>query len=107
MYLIEDTIENRKLRRKRITIHDYEDGHIELYNGARPLSFRLFYDKISVVDPGAIVSNKRLGSVLEMIKTMQEAKPQPLRSVRAPSHSHIGIPHATVIKRKMNKVSSV
>ena len=103
MYLIEDSIQNRKLRRKRIIIHDYEDGHIELYDGNRPLNFRLFYDRISAVDSGAIVSNKRLGGILEMIKSQQEAKPQILRSVRAPSHSHIGITHAAVIKRQRKK----
>lgn len=99
LYIIEDNIQNRKLRRKRITIHDYEDGHIELYDRARPLTFRLFYDKISVVDPGAIVSNKRLGSVLEIIRTMQEQNPQ-LRSQKVPSHNHIAISHAAVVKRK-------
>jgi hypothetical protein len=105
LYLIEDITENRKLRRKRITVHDYDDGHIELYDGVRSLAFRLFYDRLSIVDSGAIVSNKRLGPILEMVKTMQEQNPK-LRSQRAPSHSHLGISHANVVKRQRNKLNS-
>jgi hypothetical protein len=103
LYLIEDNIQNRKLRRKRVTIYDYDDGHVELYDGNRSLHFRFYYDRIAEVDPGAIVSNKRLGPILEMIKSQQEAKPPLLRSGRVPSHSHIGIPHASVIKRQLKK----
>lgn len=58
-----------------------------------------------MVDSGAVVSNKRLGPRLEMIKAQQEAKPRVLRSVRASSHSHLGIAHAAVIKRQRKKVS--
>ena len=106
LYLIEDTVQNRKLRRKRITIHDYEDGQIELYDGTLPLTFKLHYDRLSIVDSGAIVSNKRLGPILEMIKAMQDQNPQ-LRSQKVPSHSHLGIPHAKVVKRQMNKLKLV
>lgn len=106
LYLIEDIAENRKLRRKRITVHDYDDGHIELYDGARSLTFRLFYDRLSTVDSGAIVSSKRLGHILEMVKTIQEENPK-LRSQRAPSHSHLGISHASVVKRQRNKLNFV
>ena len=84
----------------------YEDGQIELYDGTLPLTFRLFYDRLSVVDSGAIVSNKRLGPILEMIKAMQDQNPQ-LRSQKVPSHSHLGIPHAKVVKRQRDKVNIV
>ena len=104
LYLLEDSLQNRKLRRKRITIHDYDDGHIELYDRNRSLNFKLFYDRLSTVDSGAIVSNKRLGPILEIIKGMQEKSPQ-LRSSKAPSYSHLGIAHATVIKIQRNKRS--
>lgn len=50
------------------------------------------------------MSNKRLGEILDIIKEMQEQRPQ-LRSQKVPSHSHLGIAHATVVKRQINKVS--
>ncbi len=106
LYLIEDNLENRKLRRKRVDVYDYDDGHVELYDANRSLNFKLHYDRITKVDPGAIVSNKRLGSILEMIKGQQEAKPQ-LRSQSSPSHSHIGISHASVINRQNKKKRNV
>jgi hypothetical protein len=37
------------------------------------LPFRSFFDKLQTVEPGAIVDNKRLGSVLEWIKDRQTA----------------------------------
>lgn len=104
LYLIEDNLQNRKLRRKRITVHDYEDGRIEVYDGNRRLNSTLYFDRISTIDSGAIVSNKRLGPLLELIKSEQEKNPIKLRSQRAPSRSHIGISHAAVIKRQQKKI---
>jgi hypothetical protein len=103
LYLIEDSLKNRKLRRKRITVHDYDDGSIDLYDGNRKLNSTLYFDRIAKVDPGAIVNNKRLGPLLELIKIEQEKNPMPLRSQRSPSRSHLGIPHASVIKRQQKK----
>ena len=107
LYLIEDSLQNRKLRRKRITVYDYEDGNVALYDGNRKLNSRLYFDRIARVDSGAIVNNKRLGPLLEIIKSEQEKNPIALRSQRAPSRSHIGIPHAAVLKRHQKKTRTV
>ena len=99
LYLLEDTKENRKLRRKRITVFDQEDGQLELYNGDRKLTFTLFYDRLSRIDSGSIVSNKRLSHILDFIKEEQDQRAD-LRSQSAPSRSHQGITHAKVLKKK-------
>lgn len=104
-YMIEDTLQNRKLKRKRVTIYDYDDGRVEIYAGKRQLNFRLFYDKITTIDPGAIVCNKRLGTMLEYIKNMQEQNPQH-RSQSVPSHSHLGLTHGVTAKRRLKKAAA-
>jgi transposase len=91
LYLIEDSLQDRKLRRKRITVYDYENGNVNLF------------DRIAKVDSGAIVNNKRLGPLLELIKREQEENPTKLRNQRGPSRSHLGIPHAAVLKRQQKK----
>lgn len=104
LYLIEDTEENRKLRRKRITVFDQEGGGLELYDGDRKLNFKLFYDRLSrVIDAGSIVSNKRLDSILDFIKEEQD-KRSFLRSQSTPSRSHQGLSHAKVLKRQEESI---
>jgi hypothetical protein len=49
----------------------------------RTLSYRTF-DKIRKVNQAAVVENKRLGPLLEMIKLYQDAQPQPERSRKGP-----------------------
>lgn len=60
LYLIEDSIETRKLAGKRVTVFDYHDGSIKIKYESEELPYRTF-DKIRRVDPGAIVTNDRLG----------------------------------------------
>jgi hypothetical protein len=47
------------------------------------LAYRTF-DKIRRVNQAAVVENKRLGSLLEMIKAYQDSQPPPARSSKAP-----------------------
>lgn len=103
LYLIEDSLQNRKLRRKRVTVYDYEDGNVDIYDKNRKLNSMLYFDRIAKIDSGAIVNNKRLGPLLELIKSEQEKNTPLLRSQRAPSRSHIGIPHVAVLKRQQKK----
>ncbi|MCA3757895.1 MAG: ISNCY family transposase [Phenylobacterium sp.] len=68
---------------KRVTVVDYPDGRIAIrYQGA-DLAYRTF-DKIRKVNQAAVVENKRLGSLLEMIMTYQDSQPQEPRSRKAP-----------------------
>jgi hypothetical protein len=67
---------------KRVTVVDYPDGKIAIRYKGQDLAFRTF-DKIRTVNQAAIIENKRLGPMLEMIKLYQEKHPQQ-RSRSAP-----------------------
>jgi hypothetical protein len=55
---------------KRITVIDYPDGRLSIRYGGVELAYRTF-DKVRQVEQGAIADNKRLGSVLAMIRDEQ------------------------------------
>ena len=52
-------------------IYDYPDGIVDIRYQGLPLPFSVF-DKVSHIKQGDIVSNRRLGSVLEFAKEMQK-----------------------------------
>jgi hypothetical protein len=68
---------------KRLTVVDYPDGRIAIRYQGEDLAYRTF-DKIRKVNQAAVVENKRLGPLLELIKTHQERQPQEQRSRKAP-----------------------
>lgn len=68
---------------KRVTVADYPDGRLVISYQGCPLSYRTF-DKIRKVNQAAVVENKRLGPLLEMIKLYQDAQPQAERSRKGP-----------------------
>ena len=68
---------------KRVTVVDYPDGRIAIRYRGEELAYRTF-DKIRQVNQAAIVDNKRLGGLLEMIKAYQETQPPPKRTSKAP-----------------------
>lgn len=72
MYLVEDTIENRKIARKRITVYDFPDGSIEARYQGRNLPYSVLHDRIQRPEQGAVVENKRLGNVLNYIMEKQK-----------------------------------
>jgi len=68
---------------KRVTVVDYPDGRLAIrYKGA-DLPYRTF-DKIRHVKQAAIVENKRLGPLLEMIRQDQLLREPEKRSRSAP-----------------------
>lgn len=73
MYLIEDTVSNRVLRRNKIMLHEYP-GSISLNYQGKPISFSKLYDKVEPVEQGMVVSNERPGLYHEFPKrkTRQE-----------------------------------
>jgi len=85
LYLLEDNDKSRQVMGKYIEIYHYMDGKIELRaNGtALPCSA---YDRLTEVDQGAIVENKRLGHALAVAKLVQE-KRDSTRSLSVPSGS--------------------
>lgn len=88
IYLIGDTQEHRRLIGKYIDVYEYPDGRIELRNHGAALPYAI-YDRLSEVDQGAIVENKRLGHVLQVAQALQE-KRDSRRGRSAPSRSNQG-----------------
>jgi len=73
LYLLEDTPGNRALAGRYVTIHHYPDGRIEPRANGAPLPC-IPYDRLSEVDQGAIVENKRLGHVLQVAQLVQAGR---------------------------------
>lgn len=96
LYLIEDSVDNRSLARNKVNVFEYFDGTIKIKCNNRELPYRIF-DKIKKVDQGEIVSNKRLGAVLNFIKEKQD-KNDEKRSTGAPSRQHLGEVSTTIIR---------
>ncbi len=73
LYLLADTPETRRLAGHYIDVYHYPDGHIEPRANGVTLPFTI-YDRLSEIDHGAIVDNKRLGHVLQMAQLVQEKR---------------------------------
>ena len=74
IYLLDkDTSLAKRLPRKKVTVFDYPDGTIAIKYKGLPLSYSIF-DKVSQVDQGQIVSNKRLGAVLAFAQEEQKSR---------------------------------
>ena len=73
LYLLADTPEHRKLAGRYIDVYHYADGRIEPRANGVALPYTT-YDRLSEVDQGAIVDNKRLGHVLQLAQYVQEKR---------------------------------
>lgn len=93
-YLIEDTLDNRALRRQKIMLHEYPDGSITLNYEGKNIMFRKLFDRVGPAIQGEIVENHRLAAVLDYIKNDQEIRVM-TRSNSCPSKTHLGIPSPT------------
>lgn len=83
LYLLADTPLTRKLAGHYIDVYHYPDGRIEPRAQGEALPFTI-YDRLSEIDQGAIVENKRLGHVLQMAQVVQ-AQRDNRRSQSVPS----------------------
>jgi hypothetical protein len=86
MFILEPNDITRALPRKKVTVYDFPDGRIEVRHQGLALPYRTF-DRITRVDQGAIVENKRLSEALEMCRAMQAELPPKLRSRKAPART--------------------
>ena len=73
VYLLEPTGIAKDLQRKRVRVFDYPDGMVAIKYQGTELPYSVF-DKVRQVKQVDIVSNKRLGSVLQLAKKQQKAK---------------------------------
>ena len=76
LYLLEDTVENRKLRGAWATVCEREDGSVVIKYGDRALPYRRHNKQNAAVTQGAIVANKHLGAALKHIAALQEDRDQ-------------------------------
>jgi transposase len=89
MYLLDDTLENRRLIHRYIEVWEYPDGRIEIRAGARVLPYRE-YDRLTEVDQGAVIEHKRLAHALEVAQALQ-AQRDDRRASGSPSRTNRGI----------------
>ena len=82
MFILEESDITKELPRKRVTVCDYPYGRLEIEYEGVILPYRTF-DKIREVNRAAIVENKRLGPILEMIAEQQKER-KVTRSQRTP-----------------------
>lgn len=73
LYMLEDTLDNRRLAGHYIEVYKYPDGRIEPRVNEAALPYTI-YDRLPEIDQGSIVNNKRLGHVLQVAKFVQEKR---------------------------------
>jgi len=70
IYMLGDTPENRALIHQYLDVFEYPDGRIEIRVNGTALAYRQ-YDRLSEIDQGAVVDNKRLGHALQVAQVLQ------------------------------------
>jgi hypothetical protein len=83
MFILEQNDVTRALPRQKVSVYDFPDGRIEIRHEGVALPYRTF-DRITRVDQGAIVENKRLSEALELCRA---ELPPKLRSRKAPART--------------------
>ena len=73
MYLLTDTPAARAVMGKYVEVYDYPDGRIEVRAHGAALAY-ITYDRLSEIDQGAVVENKRLGHVLQAAQIVQQLR---------------------------------
>jgi len=77
MYLLEPTPEAKAAAKKRVTVVEYEDGHVSIRSRGVVLAARPFH-KDGCVTQGSIVENKLLSGALIEIHKRQQSKEKAL-----------------------------
>ncbi|PMS16401.1 integrase [Trinickia dabaoshanensis] len=89
IYLLEDTVPNRKLIGRYIEVWEYPDGRIEVRADERVLPYRQ-YDRLAEIDQGVLVEHKRLRHVLQVAQALQ-AQRDDRRASGSPSRANRGV----------------
>lgn len=98
IYLIKDSVETRKLARKKVTVFDYYDGTIKIKHDGKSLPYSIF-EKMKKVTQSAVVDNKRLGAVLSLVKERQDSNSEIDQSSHSPSRRHLDKPSTLKIRQ--------
>lgn len=89
LYLLEDTLPNRKLIGRYLEVWEYPDGRIEIRADGRVLPYRQ-YDRLAEIDQGVLVEHKRLSHVLQVAQALQ-AQRDDRRASGSPSRTNRGV----------------
>jgi hypothetical protein len=90
MYLLVDSPSIRAVIGEYVEVYEYPDGRIEVRANGTSLPYTI-YDRLSEVDQGAIVENKRLGHVLQVAQIVQKQRDNQ-RSSSMPARTNQGRP---------------
>ena len=88
MYLLADSPVSRRLVHEYVEVVEYPDGVIEVQVSGVALPSRQ-YDRITRIDKGAKIDNKRLASALEVARRVQAMRDD-RRAAGSPSRTHCG-----------------
>ena len=88
MYLLADSPASRSQMHEYVEVVEYPDGVIEVQANGVALPYRQ-YDRITRIDQGAEVENKRLAAVLEVARRVQAIRDD-RRASGSPSRTHCG-----------------
>ena len=64
IYMLADDSENRRLIGKYIDVVQFPDGRVEIRAGGQSIPYST-YDRVGVIDQGAVVNHKRLSHALQ------------------------------------------
>src|SRR5476651_302057 len=95
LYLLDDSPVTRALIHHYLDVYEYPDGRIEIVANGTALTYRQ-YDRLSDVDQGAEIDNKRLGHILALSRQVQTERDN-RRISGSPSRTNQGEP----VKPKM------
>ena len=87
-YLIKPTKEALKLGGRKVSVHEWHDGRVEVRCGGVTLPYASV-DNEPQVSPGEVVENKRLGAVLATIQAAQTKRDE----------ARLASPKMTVVKK--------
>lgn len=74
LYVLEDTVENRKLRGHHLAVHENKDGELTIRHGSRVIRHHAHAKDEARISQGAIVENKRLDGALAWIAERQRKR---------------------------------
>jgi len=74
LYVLEDTVDNRRLRGHEVTVHEDEAGRRTIRHAGRVIAHRAHAKDEARISQGAIVENKRLGAALGWIAQRQRER---------------------------------
>jgi transposase len=104
LLLLQDIPENRRLIGKYLEIFQYPDGRVEIRVAGRALPYSV-YEKLGVIDQGAIVENKRLGHMLQVAQLVQANRDNHAHKVPSTAHRADGtrVSHRKLVDSKAQR----